>query len=157
MQSYVDVLLDSLENKIEILKEIEKKNQEQTKILKAFPFLANEFDQNTEEKGNLIERLSKLDEGFDRVYERVRETLTNEKDVYQKEILKMQTLISEITERSVSIQAEEMRNKKLVEVAFATERQNSKQSKKSSKVSLDYYKSMSRTNYIDPQFMDTHK
>ena len=157
MQSYVDVLLDSLENKIEILKEIEKKNQEQTKILKAFPFLANEFDQNTEEKGNLIERLSKLDEGFDRVYERVRETLTNEKDVYQKEILKMQTLISEITERSVSIQAEEMRNKKLVEVAFATERQNSKQSKKSSKVSLDYYKSMSRTNYIDPQFMDKHK
>jgi hypothetical protein len=157
MESYVDVLLKSLENKIEILKKIKEKNKKQAEILKTKPFAAEEFDRNTSEKGNLISELSKLDDGFDVVYSRVREELANNKDKYRNEILKMQALISEITDRSVSIQAEERRNKTLVESVFADERKASKQSKKTSKVSLDYYKNMSRTNYVDPQFMDTHK
>lgn len=157
MGSYVDVLLQSLENKLVVLKKIKEKNQEQSEILKADSFEAKEFNRNTEEKGKLIEELVKLDEGFDAIYIRVRDALAKEKDAYRNEIIKMQTLISEITDLSVSIQAEEARNKNLVESVFASERRNAKQSKKKSKVSLDYYKNMSRTNYIDPQFMDMHK
>lgn len=157
MQNYVDVLFESLEKKIQILNEIKIKNKEQTSILKKSPFVADDFDKNVEEKGLLVEELSKLDDGFDAVYGRVRDALVVDKEKYKEQIRKMQAMIADITDRSVSIQAEEKRNKALVESVFATERLNAKKSKKTSKVSLDYYKNMSRTNYIDPQFMDMHK
>lgn len=157
MNNYVDILLESLESKVLVLEKLGSKNQRQTAILKKRPFDAKEFDQITLEKGELIDELAKLDEGFDLVYGRVRESLSKEKETYKSEIIWMQKLISKITDLSVSIQAEEKRNKELVIKVFAKERESTKLAKKTSKVSLDYYKNMSRTNYVDPQFMDTHK
>ncbi len=157
MESYIDILLESLEKKIRILKKIEKLNQEQTEILKTEPLQFKEFDKKVEEKGMQIEELTKLDNGFDSIYSRVREQLVANKEQYTDEIVRMKKMITIIMDYSVSIQAQESRNKVMVEQAFKNERKKSKKSKISAKVSLNYYKNMSKTNYIDPQFLDQHK
>jgi isopropylmalate/homocitrate/citramalate synthase len=157
MESYVDVLLKSLENKIGILKKLEEKNQEQSQILKVTPFDSKPFDKNTEEKGILIEELEKLDKGFDSIYARVSDTLKKGKKIYVNEITQMKKMISDIMDLSVSIQAHESRNKVMVEQAFSAERKQAKKSKMASKASLNYYMNMSKTNYVDPQFLDQHK
>ena len=59
-----------------------------------------------------------------------------------------------MTEESVGIQAQEARNKKLVEDYFRRERNSLNRNRKSSKAAYDYYKSMSQTNVVQPRFMD---
>ena len=157
MGSYVDILLKSLEKKISILENIEIKNQEQSKILKENPFDVISFDNNTEEKGKLIDQLVKIDEGFDVIYNRVRTVFIGEKEKYVKEIKELQKLISQTMDLSVSIQAHESRNKEIVKKIFANERHQRQNSKKVSKASLDYYMNMNKTNYVDPQFLDQNK
>ena len=153
----MQVLLESLQKKAKVLEAIQELNEKQKEALLAIPVLLKEFDGYTEEKGQYIEQLEKLDEGFDKVYDRVREELVQEKETHTAEIKQMQQLIQDIMDKSISIQAEEARNKKLVESVFTKERQKYKASRVSSKVALNYYSNMSKTNYVDPQFMDKKK
>ena len=67
----------------------------------------------------------------------------------------MQELISEITEKSVSIQAQEARNKGMIENYFARERGQLRQSRQVSKAAYGYYKSMS--NGVSSQLLDQKK
>ena len=66
-------------------------------------------------------------------------------------------MITEITERSVNIQSEEVRNRKLVEMRFSQERKKVRNMKNSSTVANQYYKTMTKLNHIDAQFMDRKK
>lgn len=153
----MQVLIESLQRKNEILEKIQEINEKQKNALSVNPILINDFDICTEEKGQLIEELEKLDNGFDKVYDRVRESLLENRETLKSEIKKMQHLIQDIMDKSVSIQAEEARNKKLMESGFGKERKKYKEAKISSKVALNYYSNMSKTNYVDPQFMDKKK
>lgn len=113
-----------------------------------------DFDAYVDKKDVLIQKLIKLDEGFDLLYERIKEQIQDHKDTYKGQIARLQELISQITEKSVSIQAQESRNKTMVEQHFKNLRQEMKQSRKSSKAAYGYYKSMSNTNIVGPQYMD---
>jgi hypothetical protein len=66
----------------------------------------------------------------------------------------MQKLITEVTEKSVSIQAEEERNKALIESRFNREKNRIKSGRSSSRVARDYYNNMNKLNHIDSQFWD---
>jgi hypothetical protein len=66
----------------------------------------------------------------------------------------MQKLITQITEKSVSIQAEEERNKKLIESRFSREKSRIKSGRSQSRVALDYYNNMNKLNHVDSQFWD---
>ena len=83
----------------------------------------DELDANMSLKDGLIQKLLKLDEGFEMLYERIREQLLGNKDAYKSQIKSLQQLISQVTEKSVSIQAQEARNKKLIETYFAREKE----------------------------------
>lgn len=65
-EQYLDILEESLKKKIEVLNEIILKNEEQQKILEAEEFEPEVFDQNTQAKGELIDRLNLLDSGFEK-------------------------------------------------------------------------------------------
>lgn len=154
--NYIQIMIESLEKKAAKLDEIIEKNREQAELLKGEEFSVELFDRNVEEKAVLIEQLEMLDIGFDRMYERVKEDLASEagKAAYKNEIKRMQQLISELTEKSVSIQAQESRNKQMVETAFKSEREKIKALKLGSKAAIDYYKNMNHTNFVSPQFVD---
>lgn len=143
--TYLTALKESLEKKIEILEKIHIKDEEQLEIAKSPNFRYDEFDKNAEEKGVLIYKLNKLDEGFETVYEKVRDELNANKAAYASEIKTMQALIGRITDLSTKIQAEEARNKAAVERAIKAERDKIKAQRSGIKAIQSYTKTMKST------------
>ncbi|MCR5023506.1 MAG: hypothetical protein K6A90_04120 [Lachnospiraceae bacterium] len=109
--SYVNLLIESLEDKIKVLDEIIKTDAEQADILKEPEIDLDELRENQEKIGELAGKLDKLNDGFESVYSKVRNELQDNMDLYRDEIKKMQELITVITDKSVKIEAEQSRNK----------------------------------------------
>ncbi|MGN0364322.1 MAG: flagellar protein FliT [Suilimivivens sp.] len=157
LSNYLNILEDSLKKKIEILERIDEVNQVQSNFLKGEQTDLEAFDKCVDEKDVYIKELEKLDEGFDTLYEKIKQELLGDRDKYADQIKRLQKLITEITDKSVSIQAQERRNKALVEKYFTDQRKELGQARKSSKAAYDYYQNMSKSNTAPPQFMDTKK
>lgn len=155
MDSYLKILEDSLLKKIRVLDDIAAYNEEQRKIFSEGNADIDKFDEYMDKKEELINALSRLDEGFETLYERVAEQLKDNKVLYARQIKRLQQLVKEITDKSVSIQAQEARNKTLIEEYFAKERLNLRNNRRTSKAAYDYYKSMSGISSAQPQFMDS--
>ena len=155
--AYLAALKESLEKKIEVLKEIHKRDEEQLDIAKTTPFSYDAYDKNAEEKGILIYKLEKLDDGFELVYEKVKEELNANKDAFKDEIKVMQTLISEITSLSTKIQAEEARNKKAIEAAFKSEKDRLKGQRSGMKAVKSYAQQMQASGSAYSGVMDQKK
>lgn len=154
---YLNVMIQSLQKKVKILDEIMEKNKVQHQILEQEELDADAFEGNVQEKGELIDQINFLDEGFEELYGRVKAVIEKEKQEHKEEILLMKRLITEITEKSVTIQSEEIRNRRLVETRFAQERQKVKNRRATSAVAKQYYANMAKLNYVDAQFMDKKK
>lgn len=154
-ENYLKILEDSLLRKLEILEEIQVYNARQQELFLGDKADLAKFDEYIDEKDGLIERLAGLDEGFERLYAKVSEALKNDKAKYAAQIGRMQTLVRRITEKSVTIQAEEARNKALIEEYFKKERLKIRSDRKGSKAAYDYYQSMSRTVAMPPSFLDS--
>lgn len=154
-ENYLEILEASLHKKLEVLEAIQVYNAEQHKIFSADKTDLDKFDEYIDEKGKLIEQLTRLDDGFDSLFEKVSEELQDNRIKYAEQIKRMQELVKQVTEKSVTIQAEEARNKTLIESYFAKERAEIRNSKKNSKAVYDYYQSMNKAASIAPQFMDS--
>lgn len=157
MENYLKILEDSLLKKIKVLDEIAAYNEEQGRIFSQGNADIDKFDEYMDKKGELIDALNRLDEGFETLYERVSEQLKDNRAAYAGQIRRLQELVKEVTDKSVSVQAQEARNKALIEEYFAKERLNLRNNRRTSKAAFDYYKSMSGYNATPPQFMDSKK
>lgn len=157
MENYLQVLEVSLQKKMDVLCRIENLCARQEKILSADPVSDDAFDESIEEKGALIDELNQLDEGFESLYAHIKEQLAKEKGKYRSQIAVLQKKIAEVTEKSVAIQAQEARNKKLAENYFAKTKLELKESRRSSRAALDYYRNMNKSQVVSPQFMDKKK
>lgn len=157
MDNYLVILEESLQKKLKVLEEIAVYNQEQEQLLRKESVSLEELDENMKQKDELIQKVTALDEGFETLYERIKEQLLADKDAYKEQIRKLQQLISQVTEKGVSIQAQETRNKKLIEDYFKKERSQLRQNRQSSRAAYNYYKSVNNTNVVMPQMMDQKK
>lgn len=153
-KQYIQMMLESLQKKEQVLDGLLVQSEKQKEVLSAQEVDWDSFDQITVVKGELIDELLKLDEGFDALFERVKEPLTAQKDVYKTEIGFMQATIRSLTDKSAELEALEQRNKKMVESRMAESRQAIRQSKLGSQAAMQYYQRMNRINTIDPQLMD---
>ncbi len=156
-KNYIDILKRDLKKKNLILEEIMAENQNQKQALENPNLDPDDFDEIVEKKAGLIEQLGQLDNGFEQVYEHVREELNGHKELYKEDIREMQNLIRQLTEKSAEIQVQELRNKELMEKKFTDVKQQIREVRASHKVVNQYYQNMMKTNYIDPQFMDNKK
>lgn len=156
-ENYLKVLEESLERKLEIMAKIQECNLCQQEIFQVQDVNLEEFDRYVDQKGALIEELMALDNGFESLYRNVEQELQNNRQKYTAEIKRLQELVTRVTEESVSIQAQEARNKKQVEDYFRKERSGIAQNRKNSKAAFDYYKSMSGSGYASSQFYDNKK
>lgn len=157
IQNYLQILEESLNKKIEVLDKISQQNAMQESLLQAENFSFEQFDATVDIKAGLIEDLIKLDEGFENLYHNIKDELTGKRDQYASTIKKLQELIALVTEKSVSIQVQETRNKNLVETVLVREKRNIRKNKNNAKVAYDYYKNMNNGNVATPQFMDQKK
>ncbi len=156
-RQYLQIMTESLQKKKQILGEIMQANDAQTKVLEAETPDWEAFDGYADRKTELISQLDTLDEGFDSLYNHIKEALAEEagRQMYQDEIRTMQQLIKELTDQSMSIQASEARNKQMVEQKFARQRQQLKAGHLSSKAAMDYYRNMRQTGNLQAQFLDS--
>lgn len=151
--NYLQIMIDSLEKKKDILVKIISLNETQDEILSREELNQDAFENNMYEKGKCIDELGKLDEGFQSVFDRIKEELSNNKQLYSNEIESMKKLIKEVTELGARIEVQEARNKVKVEAMFRKQRQEHKEAKRSASMAKSYYQNMSRIN-DEPQFMD---
>ena len=155
MDNYLKILEESLRKKLRVLDEIQSYNEKQKQIFQSDSVEMDAFDAAVEEKGKLIEQISKLDEGFEALYSNVSKELDGNREKYAKQIQTLKQLVQQVTEKGVSVQAQEARNKALIEAYFARERGQLRQGRQDSKAAYDYYKNMNNSNTVPPQFLDS--
>ena len=156
-QTYIDIMIQSLNKKIKVLEEVKRVNVVQRDLLENDRADVDDFDVTVEAKSKLIEQMEQLDSGFDKLFERVREELQANKPAYTEQIKTMQTCIRQITDLSMEIQSQEAKNKDLMTQKFVSVRQKAKVVRTNSKAASQYYKNMMQMNVVDPQFMDRQK
>ena len=99
IENYLGILEESLEKKVLVLDEIEDYTAKQERLLKQEKVSMEELDANMEQKDGLIQKLTALDDGFETLYERVKEQLSTNKDAYKNQIKRIQELITKVTEK----------------------------------------------------------
>ena len=154
---YIRILTESLEKKVEVLEKIRLKNAEQKDILTDQNASPDELQKNLDEKGELIDEILELDKGFEVVFQKVSEELEKNRSSYRDDILSMQQLIRKITDLASEVEVEERENRVLAEQKFSYVRNQVTKVRKSQKAVSNYYHTMMKTNYEDPQFMDRKK
>ena len=156
-ENYLTLLEESLRRKLQVMAEIQEYNLRQQEIFQSGNVDMEQFDEDVAEKGMLIERLTALDNGFEKLYAKVSEQLAGNQAQYASQIKVLRELVTEVTETGVTIQVQEARNKKLIEEYFRREREGIRDGRKSSRAAINYYKNMNKSSVVMPYFMDSKK
>ncbi len=156
-KQYIQILEESLDKKIEILSQLQVLCEEQAEILQDSTSTPEAFEENVDKKEILINRLETLDKGFDAVFAKIEEELSNNRQQYKEQILRMQEQIRRITDASVALQASEKHNQDLARKKFAEVKSQARELRKSGQAVSSYYQNMMKVNSVDPQFMDSKK
>ncbi len=155
--NYINIMIESLEKKQDVLGHIIELNRQQ-KVLLSDPNLQPEdFEKNMDYKSQLVDQLNLLDSGFEKIFERVKDTLNNNKEHYADEIRKMQSLIKEISAQTNTIQTQEARNREEASRKFAEVREQVKGVRNSQKVVRQYYQNMMGQKKFSAQVIDNKK
>ena len=112
---YVMAMQDSLRKKYMTLKKILDVTRQQEEIVSQKEMEIEEFESLLDTKNGLIQNMQTLDDGFERLYEGMREELQGNQQAYRSQIQEIQKLLHQITDIGVKIQALERRNKEKFE------------------------------------------
>ena len=156
-EQYLTIMQESLRKKMDVLDEIIRISKMQEETLQAEPVDYEAFDRCVDDKDVCLEQLELLDKGFEALYQKVEQELKNNsgKDAFW--VHETKRLITQVTEKSVEIQALEARNKQAIETMLRKSRQGFRQGKRSMDVARNYYQSMNLTGVVPPQYMDQKK
>jgi len=154
--NYVSIMIDGLKKKIIILNQIIGFTNKEKDLLQVESFDMNAFDANMKEKSAMVEQLTTIDDGFTTVFNRVKAELETDKSKYEDQIKQMKILVSKITELSVKIQSQEVRNKELAQKQFGSIKKELTTAKRSGRMASNYYKTMNMVD-TEPQFLDKKK
>lgn len=144
-EDYIQIMVDSLVKKEQLLQKIIRKNEEQNACISGKEYDDIDWDAFNlliAEKEVAIERINEMDDGFSKLYERVKEQLVDNKDKYAEQIRKMQELIGNLTDLGVKIQTGEERNRALIEKIMGDRKQVIRKTRNSLNVANSYYQTM---------------
>jgi hypothetical protein len=156
-QNYLQLLIQSLEKKITVLDHIIQLNDDQKNLLVMEEVDLDEWNGIIEEKAKSIDQINFLDEGFEEVYNRVKDLLSSRREEFQEEIRILQGLIGKVTDRSVQVQTGEQRNKELAQLQFGKIKKKLRTVRQTSQAVQSYSNSMKKLNFVDAQFLDKKK
>ena len=157
MEDYLDLLEESLVKKSSILDKIEEFNLKQRDIFSVTgenPDFDG-FDSYVEEKGRLINELNALDNGFETLYERVADTLKENKKDNAGRIARLQDLIREITDKSSSLQSQERTNRELMEDYFQNAREQIGKGRNSLNAAFNYFQAQRGVGGTESYYVDS--
>lgn len=157
MTNELQLLIEVLEKKERILQQILDKSKIQLEVTEQDTLDVERFDELVDDKAVLLEEMTKLDEGFDQTYERIKEELLMHKDQHKKEIATLQKLISKGVDLGAQISATEGRTKDKLAVSLTRTKKELAQKRVSSKIATDYYKNTNNLKNMDSLFLDKKK
>lgn len=153
-QTYIQLLIDSLGKKHELLNELMIITTRQQTIIESDSFDEDEFLKTISLKEEQIKSLSELDKGFGLVYDRIREELNDNRKKYTTQIISLKELVTTVTDLSVKLQALEKRNKPKLEALLANKRKSIRNARLSNETVTNYYKNMSNKPESQSYFYD---
>lgn len=153
-QAYIQLLVDTQKKKLDVLKHLMDLTERQERLIAAGNFKEEEFLELVNLKEGKLKELSKLDDGFEQIYDSVKEELIGGKVKYTAEITALKELIGSITDTSVKLQALERRNKANMEFYFSRKRKEIRTARKNNKAVSNYYKTMTKQHEIQSYFYD---
>lgn len=157
MTNELQLLIEALEKKERILRQILDKSKIQLNVAEAETLDVERFDKLVDDKASLLDEMVKLDEGFDSTYQRVKDELLTQKDRYKKEIVVLQKLIENGVDLGAQISAAETRTKNKLSVSLARSKKELVQKRVSTKVASDYYKTSNNFKHASSFFLDKKK
>ncbi len=155
--TYLQMLNSSLIRKKTLLEKILKLTEEQHHAFQEEKDTILILEECVLKKEPLIRQLNEIDEGFDMVYSKIKESVITDPKQYKNEISELQKSILSVTELGVKIQSLEQMNKLKFEVYSKERRQEIKQFKMSNRTVTNYYKSMTGNPQGDSYFIDKKK
>lgn len=156
--SYMNILIDSLQKKCEVLQELDRLTREQSGLLDGDDRIDEEFDRIYARKDVLLQKLEKQDDGFENMYSKVGEILKNNHQMYRVQIEQAQKLIRIITDLSVGIQAEEAKNKEKMKAYLQRQRREIGQIRRNESMAGQYHQNgLNRHQAGQSYFLDQKK
>ena len=150
-------MIESLQKKSELLDKIIRKNEDQHDCVANKDYEDIDWDVFNlivAEKQTAIDRIVKMDEGFQSLYDRVKEQLNEDSDKYADKIKEIQRLIEKVTSQGVKITTGEERNRKIIEKVFNNRKKEIRRTRNSLKVASSYAQTMSGDFGIDLSSQD---
>lgn len=152
--TYVTILKDTLVKKNSLLDKIIKVLEFQEECIENPKMNVEQFDKTLLEKETYIKQLSQLDDGFEKLYLRVKEDLTTKKEMFKEDILYIQELIKEITAKSAKIQIKEKQIKVKFESFLVSKKKEIREYKVNTQTISSYYKNMANSYQGESYFLD---
>lgn len=153
-ETYLAVMIATLEKKSVLLEQLIELSQQQELLIKNDQIDEETFDQIIDEKDNRIEMILKLDDGFEKIYQYLKEELKTGQESYQNGIQKLKELITIVTDKGVQLQVIEKQNKSRMDTYFQSKRKEIKNFKLSSQTASSYYKNMADQHQQQSYFFD---
>ncbi len=154
---YLRVMQDVLVRKKKVLTDIYAATKEQEDALRTEEIDEKTFNAAIEKKSALIEQLNEMDDGFDKLYDRIASEIKEKGAEHADTVRRLQALIQELTDLGVSVSALEKKNKATLDKKANEIRAGKKSFKVSRQTADKYYKSMNGLNAVTPVFLDeTH-
>lgn len=146
VEDYIQIMIESLTKKSELLDKLIRKNEEMHNCVAGKQYEEVDWDAFNlivAEKQTAIDRIVKMDDGFQSLYDRVKEQLNEDKDKYADKIKEIQKLIEKVTGQGVRITTGEERNRKIIEKVFGNRKKEIKRTRNSLRVANSYAQTMS--------------
>lgn len=146
--NYLQIMIDGLNKKEKLLDEILERNKAQYELIKDKQYENVDwtaFNLRVTEKDIAIDKINEIDDGFDETYKLVRDEVVANKDKYKDKVLKLQEIIGRLTDKGVTIQTGEERNRQIIDNIFSKTRQEIRKQRTGINVANTYYKTMSNS------------
>ncbi len=157
-KTYIGILIESLLEKLQVLDEVMACDREQMAIVRSEKPDLEALDRTIQRTGELAEKIERLNNGFESIYQKTRDELLNHKEEHRAEILRLQELVRQVTEKSVKVQTEQARNKNEVTGFLQGKRRELANRKKSVRAMNQYSNTMRKINRMESSvFLDSKK
>lgn len=152
---YISAMQDSLRKKKEVLQCLLDLTREQQEVLRQETVDSDRFEELMESKEGQITQLNTLNAGFQSLFQKIGDTLGDQKYQYEKQIRQMQEEIRSITDLSVQIEGLEHQNRDAFQAYLMRERKEIRSGRASSRTAVSYYQNMPNQHHEwQTYFMD---
>lgn len=152
---YVSALQDSLRKKKAVLQKLYDLTKQQAEVLEQESVDTDRFDELMEAKDGEIAVLNSLNAGFQSLFQKVENTLQDQRYQYEKQIRQMQEDIRAITDLGVQIEGLEHQNRDAFQAYLMKERKEIQAGRASSRTAVTYYQNMPNQHHEwQTYFMD---